>query len=254
MANWLPWRTPHDKRRHHHLNAFHCSHVTDEKDWLNPRRPFRTIGKARPIVQHGNVDDSVYVFPPAFQRISQPPGIQTRQMSTICAGVTTSGDVVLTFARCCAVFLAHKALQLPLLMSQCNTILRKENQVDASYSVSPDIRECAVTVFGSNNHRWLDPACGYAYPSTKLMHVLRIHLLQRADKIGWGMACLAGHRDRCLPGYSERDTRIQRTSICPDFKQQIDALEATQSFPGTVLLIALLSWMVNHSGPKSCSE
>ena len=57
------------------------------------------IGKARPLVQHGNVDDSVYVFHPAFQRNSKPPEIETWKMSTTRPSVaTTSGDVLLTSA------------------------------------------------------------------------------------------------------------------------------------------------------------
>ena len=84
-SNWSHWQTPQEERHHHHLNAFHCSRATGVEHCLNLRRCLRTIGTAHPLVQHGNVDDSVYVFPPAFQRNSKPPGIRTRQMSTICA-------------------------------------------------------------------------------------------------------------------------------------------------------------------------
>ena len=37
--------------------------------------------------------------------------------------------------------------------------------------------------------------CGHDYPSEKLMQVLHIQLLQRADEIGWGLEHLAGNRD-----------------------------------------------------------
>ena len=78
VANWSPWRTPHEKRCHHHLNAFHCSHA-----------PFARLAKNVPLFNTETSTTWCASFA-AFPRNSQPPGIQTEQMSTICAGVAST--------------------------------------------------------------------------------------------------------------------------------------------------------------------
>ena len=205
----------------HRFRAFTQSSKAVSHDW-----------QARPLVQHGNVDDSVYVFPPAFQRNSKPQEIETVKMSTTRPNVaTTSGDVLLASAAWKSVI--DIALAAPAEVTMWHPPQQEEEEVDASYSAALDLYEfppqvsvVPKIVMQMIQHQYLlgslttcgppvwdtcsdsvreqqsqvaYPACGYARPSANLMEVLPTDLLQRADETAWSMEYPAGNKDGCLP-------------------------------------------------------
>ena len=145
----------------------------------------------------------------AFPRNSKPPGIQTRQMSTTCAGVaTTSGDVILNFAphpsqkrrpsRCIALCFARPSRDA---RNSPSSVSYADRDPDTPEPISSwSVNHFRATRLGHVQLQCSRATCGYAYPSEKLMQVLHIQLLQGADEIGWGLEHLAGNRDGCLSG------------------------------------------------------
>ena len=145
----------------------------------------------------------------SFSRNSKPPGIQTRQMSTTRYSVaTTSGDVILNFAphpsqkrrpsRCIALCFARPSRDA---RNSPSSVSYADRDPDTSEPISSwSVNHFRATRLGHVQLQCSRATCGYAYPSEKLMQVLHIQLLQRADEMGWGLEHLAGNRDGCLSG------------------------------------------------------